>query len=236
VNSDAFFNRHNDRDSFKLLADRTGGIAFFGNNDIRDAMRRVFDDGRFAYTIGFYPDHNQWDGKFREIKINSSVGGAQLRYRNGYFAFPDRSADEATTNSALLEAARSPLESTTLGLTVTGNTLDPVSSRVLLLQIALDPRQFLLQSYGDHQKASLDLLFVQRNAASEIIAAEKQHFDLEMNSEEYQRFSHTGLVLQRKLPVRSQSTQVRVLVRDSASASVGSVIIPLKSFFPLPAN
>jgi VWFA-related protein len=236
VNSDAFFNRHNDRDSFKLLADRTGGIAFFGNNDIRDAIRRAFDDGRYAYTIGFYPDHNQWDGKFREIKINSTVGGAQLRYRNGYFAFPDRPPDEATTNSALLEAARSPLESTSLGLTVTGKTVDPASSRVLLLQIALDPTQFLLQSSGDHQKASLDLLFIQRNAASETVAAEKQHFDLDMSSEDYLRFSRTGLVLQRKLPVRPQSTQIRVLVRDSASASVGSVIIPLKSFFPLPAN
>ncbi len=231
VNSDAFFNRHNDRDSFKLLADRTGGIAFFGNNDVRDAMRRAFDDGRYAYTIGFYPDHNQWDGKFREIKINSSVGGAQLRYRNGYFAFPDRPGDEAATNSALLEAAKSPLESTSLGITVTGKTVDSASSRILLLQIALDPKQFLLQLSGDHQKASLDLLFVQRNAAGETIAAEKQHFDLDMSSEDYERFSRTGLVLQRQLPVPTQSTQLRILVRDSASAAVGSVIISLKSFF-----
>ena len=33
------------RDSSKLLADRTGGLAFFGNNDIRGAIHKAFDDG-----------------------------------------------------------------------------------------------------------------------------------------------------------------------------------------------
>jgi VWFA-related protein len=231
-NSGAFFNRHNDRDSSKLLADRTGGLAFFGNNDIREAIHRAFDDGRYAYTIGFYPDHNQWDGKFREIKIKTSADAAQLRYRKGYFAVPDRAEDEATTNNALREAAESPLEATTLGITVTGKTLDPASDRALLLQIALDPEQFLLEPSGDHQKASLDLLFVQRGATGETIAAEKQHFALDMTPQDYERFSKIGIILQRRLPLRAQSTELRVMVRDSASASLGSVNIPVKSFFP----
>jgi VWFA-related protein len=67
------------RDSSKLLADRTGGLAFFGNNDVRGAVRRAFDDGRYAYNIAFYPNHGQWDGKFREIKIQSKAG-LRLRY------------------------------------------------------------------------------------------------------------------------------------------------------------
>jgi VWFA-related protein len=231
TNSDAFFNRHNDRDSFKLLADRTGGLAFFGNNDIRDAMRRALDDGRYSYTIGFYPDHNEWDGKFREIKVESRAAGVQLRYRKGYFALPDRSEDPTKTNAALLEAAQSPLDSTSLGITVTGKTIDPVSSRTLLLQIALDPKQFALQSSGDHQKASLDLLFIQHNAAGQAIAAEKQHFAVDMTPEEYERFSRLGIILRRRLSVQPQSTDLRIMVRDSASAALGSVAIPVKSFF-----
>ena len=30
---------------------------FSGNNDIRAAVRRAFDDGRYAYNIAFYPNH-----------------------------------------------------------------------------------------------------------------------------------------------------------------------------------
>ncbi len=61
------------RDASTLLADRTGGLAFFGNNDIRGAVRRAFDDGRYAYNIAFYPNHGAWDGKFRTIKIESKL-------------------------------------------------------------------------------------------------------------------------------------------------------------------
>jgi VWFA-related protein len=77
------------RDASKLLADRTGGLAFFGNNDIRAAVRRAFDDGRYGYNIAFYPNHGVWDGKFRKIKIESKPG-LKLRCRSGYYATPDR--------------------------------------------------------------------------------------------------------------------------------------------------
>ncbi len=77
------------RNTSQLLADRTGGIAFFGNNDVSGIMRRALDDGRYAYTLGFYPDHGKWDGKFRKIKIEVKSDGARIRYRQGYFAGKD---------------------------------------------------------------------------------------------------------------------------------------------------
>ena len=116
----AFSVRQDQNDSFHLLADSTGGKAFYGTNDIAGAINSAFEDGRYTYTIGFYPNYGAWDGKFREIKINLPVAGSRLRYRRGYFAFREHSESEATMRTDLQEAARSPLDATALGVTVKG--------------------------------------------------------------------------------------------------------------------
>jgi VWFA-related protein len=233
----AFFNRQDTRDSSRLLADRTGGEAFFGSNDIRDAMRRAFDDGRYAYTIGFYPEHGQWNGEFRELKVKVKGSGARLRYRRGYFAFADKPSDaEAVVNVDLQEAARSPLESTSLGMIVSGKPVGALSERNVALRIGVDVKQFLLQEVDGHQKGSLDLLFVQRNAAGAMVSADKQHVDLNMDPTEYERFTRVGMVLGRHVTVLPQSEEFRVLVRDTGSGSVGSVSMPVSAIFPPDGN
>lgn len=97
----AFFTRQDTRDSLRSLADATGGAAFYGSNDVRDAMRRAFDDGRFAYTIGFYPDHRHWDGKYHHIKIRVLSGRGHLRYRRGYFATQETSNTHEKASAAV---------------------------------------------------------------------------------------------------------------------------------------
>src|ERR1700688_4226372 len=77
----AFFLRQNLRDTFRSLADKTGGKAFYGTNDVAGAIGSAFEDGRYTYTLGFYPDHGQWDGKFRDISIHLAVQGAYFRHR-----------------------------------------------------------------------------------------------------------------------------------------------------------
>jgi VWFA-related protein len=227
-----FFERHNRLDSFTTLADRTGGVAFFGNNDIRDGIRRAFDDGRYAYTIGFYPDHNTWDGKFRGLKIQVKTPGAHLRYRKGYFAVPELSDPEAAVKVALQDAAFSPLEATNLSLIVLGKPLGPLQDRKLDLRIALDPKQFQLQISEGRHKGALDMMFVQNSLTGEVLGAEKQHFDINFEEKQFAYMATAGLILERHLTVSPQATEVRVIVRDAASGSLGSVIIPVKSFFP----
>jgi VWFA-related protein len=229
--SNGFFERQDIRDSSRLLADRTGGKAFYGNNDIRDAIRRAFDDGRYACLIGFYPDHGAWDGKFRELKVKVNRSGAHLRYRQGYYASAGGSDSDDAVKSALQQAAVSPLETTSLGIVVNGKIVAPTSARNLQLQIALDPKQFLLKESGDRQKGALDMAFVQRDASGNILVGDKQHLELNFEQKQYEFLCKAGMVLQRSVTVQPQSDEIRVVVRDLGSGSVGSVTIPVKAFF-----
>jgi VWFA-related protein len=55
-------------ETMKTLAERTGGKAFYGSNDLSEPIRRAIDDSRATYTLGFYPTAAKWDGRFTPSK------------------------------------------------------------------------------------------------------------------------------------------------------------------------
>jgi VWFA-related protein len=222
------------RDSMKLLADRTGGLAFFGNNDIRSAIRRAFNDGRFAYNIAFYPSHGQWDGKFRKIKIQAKEG-LRLRYRSGYYATQDHTDTKEAIASELQQVAESPLDATNLSMIITAKLTKP-DARTVELHIGIDPKQLLLQESGDHRKGAVDLFFVQRDASGQKVAAEEQHLDLNLEDKQYEYLAKAAMVLDRHVTMSPQSTELRVVLRDAGSGSLGSVTLPAMAFAPKPEN
>jgi VWFA-related protein len=226
--SSGMFVRQSLRDSERLLADETGGQAFYGSNDIGDAMRRAFDDDRYSYTIGFYPDHGRWDDKFRNVKIKVKSDGARLRYRKGYFASPERSDPETRVDAELRQAADSPMDATNLGMIVSAK---PLSARVLEIHIGLDPKQLLLNVAGDHRTGAVDLFFLQRDASGAILTVEKQHVAVNLEEKQFEYLARAAMVLDRHLVVQARSAEIRVVLRDAASGAFGSVTVPVTGFF-----
>jgi VWFA-related protein len=222
------------RDSSKLLADRTGGLAFFGNNDIRGALHKAFEDGLYAYTVGFYPSHGQWDGEVRKNKIEVKGTGLRLRYRAGYYASPDRTDSKAWIAEALRQAADSPLDATSLSMIVTGRGSE--NPRTVEFHIGIDPKQLLLESSGDHRKGALDLLFLQRSGTGVTLAEEKQHIDLNLEEKQFQFLAKAAMVLDRHVTILPQTAEMRVVIRDAGSGSLGSVATPVKAFLPSSAE
>jgi VWFA-related protein len=233
--SSGMFDRQDLRDTERSMADATGGEAFYGSNDIKAAMSRAFDDGRYAYTIGFYPNHGGWNGKFHKIKIHTTIDGAKLRYRAGYYAEAEKDdSDEARAKAAMRTAALSPLEAAGLGLIVSGKLAGPVAERKIELHVSLDPKQLLLQAADNHRKGGVDLYFVQRDAAGETVAAENQRVGLNFEEKQYEYLSTGGIVLAKHLTITAPSADVRVFARDTSSEALGSVTIPVQALFEGP--
>lgn len=83
------------------LAERTGGKAFYNRNDLDVAIHKSIDDGSTYYTLGYYPENKNWNGKFRKIHIKVARDGVKLRYRLGYFAVdPQLATMEAQKHQA----------------------------------------------------------------------------------------------------------------------------------------
>src|SRR5262249_27307584 len=68
------------------VADQTGGKAFYNTNNIDKAIRDSMEDGSTYYTLGYYPENKNWDGRFRRITVKVGRAGVKLHYRQGFFA------------------------------------------------------------------------------------------------------------------------------------------------------
>jgi VWFA-related protein len=89
------------------MAERTGGKAFIGTNDLAGSMRSSVDDGSTYYTLEYYPDNKKWDGQFRTIQLKSNRAGVKLRYRQGYYALDPEKVNAANSDAVAESFSRS---------------------------------------------------------------------------------------------------------------------------------
>jgi VWFA-related protein len=77
-------------DTMQILAQRTGGKAYYNSNDLKNAIRGAIDDAQVTYVLGYYPTHNTWDGKFHEVKVTWSARAST--YATGWDTSRSRSS------------------------------------------------------------------------------------------------------------------------------------------------
>lgn len=76
-----------DRD-MKQLAERTGGRAYPVNalTDLSAVYKQVADTLRSQYSIGYYPENETRDGRWRKIRVEAKPQAYTVRTRSGYWA------------------------------------------------------------------------------------------------------------------------------------------------------
>jgi VWFA-related protein len=78
--------RNSDHLSMEVLAEDTGGKAFYDTNGLKEAMARAIDYGTHYYTLAYTPTDTKMDGKYRRIQLMLSAGKYKVAYRRGYYA------------------------------------------------------------------------------------------------------------------------------------------------------
>ncbi len=219
-------------DTMNILADRTGGRAFYNTNDIQGSVRRAIEDSRVTYVLGFYPTHGNWDAKFREIKVQVKRPGLHLRYRRGYLALPEVTFDSKKREVLMRAAVDSPLDDTSLGLEARLHVVDVPGAVTLKTELLVYSRDLTLVAQGDRWAGAVDVLFVQRGADGKELAGELKTLNLNLVRETYDEIMKKGLGLTRSLPLAPGAAQLRVVVRDVSSGSIGSLTIPLTKLIP----
>ncbi|MCU1254095.1 MAG: VWFA-related domain protein [Candidatus Angelobacter sp.] len=76
----------NSHSTMNSVAEQTGGKAFYNTNDLNRAIRDSMEDGSTYYTLGYYPENKDWDGRFRRISLKVNRPGIKLHYRQGFYA------------------------------------------------------------------------------------------------------------------------------------------------------
>ena len=102
-----------------------------------------------TYVLGYYPDHNKWNGEFREINVKVNRPGVEVHSRKGYYAVADTASVPEITAQKLSDAMKSPLEATDLGFDVQADGVMVAGARQVKVKITLDANQLRFQQQGE---------------------------------------------------------------------------------------
>ncbi len=73
-----------------LMAESTGGLAFYNTNALSTAVSQAIDAGSSYYTLAYAPTNTKQDGAYRKIQVNLTTSAASrgltLSFRQGYYA------------------------------------------------------------------------------------------------------------------------------------------------------
>jgi|SRR5450631_133077 len=69
-----------------VVADMTGGRAFYGSNDIGNMLEEATEAGSDYYTLTYSPSNPNFDAKMRTIRVQLANKNYRLEYRRGYLA------------------------------------------------------------------------------------------------------------------------------------------------------
>jgi VWFA-related protein len=215
------------RNTMQDLADKTGGRAIYDTADVQQAIRRALDDSRVTYTLGYYPADARFDGRFRSIKVSVDRPGVQLKYRRGYYAFPEEPLDDSRRQKALSAAATNLLDTTGVGFSVqVADAAAGSAQRTLSLDV--DPGSLKLEEDQDRWTGGLDVLFVQYDAKGNLVANIGRQMPINLSGAEREQLLKDGLVLNAPIEIKPTAERIRVILRDIRTGAVGSVTLPIK--------
>ena len=214
-------------ETMKQLASQTGGRAFYDTNDLAGAIKNAFEDADGTYVLGFYPDESELDSKYHSLKVSVNRPAAETRFRPGYYADPERKPPDREFKARVNEAVNSSLDSNAVG--VTAEVAPPVPGEPpgtqLTVKVNLDDLK--MEHSAGRWTGNLQVVFEQQTRDGRNLTGSFQSADLQLLDATYQLAQTEGLVFKANVTPAPSAAQIRVVVADRNTGSIGSVLLPL---------
>jgi VWFA-related protein len=223
-------------DTMHVLAEKTGGRAFYNTNDITGSIKNAMEDGTVSYLMAFYPTLDDGTGKFHKLKVTLRHPGYEVRYRSGYFAKMLNLDGRVDTAGSIRQALSSPLDATGMGVSVKAAAMDSTTpgERVLglTIDVAEDDVRFNHDATADRTLGTVKVVIAQFDLEGKMLVSETSTVKMTLRKDTYSQIRKRGLLFGRKLPLVAGATEVRVVACDDKTAEVGSVTVPIAKYFP----
>jgi len=223
------------------IAADTGGRAYYNRNDIDAAVDLSIADGSTYYSVGYYPDKEKWDGKFRRIEVKVAREDVKVRYRRGYYAFDplDRpkpkevKGDKETKikDQELLAALNDPLPATVV--TFLAHVPPPPAplpgfGAPVTVQFLVDAKTLSFEEASDgRRRFDADFLVAAFQPDGKVAKSLNHTVGAPLSAPSYARALEQGLPYEMKLELEPGSYQLRLIVRDNRTGLLGTTDVPL---------
>lgn len=221
------------QEGLDYLARETGGISIRNTNDLSGGIRRVIEDQKGYYLIGYRPDESTFDAKtgrrtFHKLSLKvSRPGKFNVRMRNGFYGFSDDDQNKiaATPRQRLLSALTSPFGASGVRLRLTtlfANDEKAGSYMRSFLHINANDLTFNELPDGTH-KADYDVVAITFGDNGNIVDQVGRSYTMRVARDKYSRIRRDGFVFFLTVPIKKAGAyQLRAALRDHVSDHVGS--------------
>jgi VWFA-related protein len=211
------------REEMLEIAKATGGTAQFSNN-IAQVLSNDFSQANSYYTIAYTPPDKEWKGAYHRIQISVDEPGAQLLYREGYYA---RSVEAQTKPTA--EQFREALQvNSPSELGVQFSSKITRSGEVATAEYSVEPKTVDLQEDASGQfLTDIDFAILEYDAKGKVLDKALIRLSGKMSPEQRAHLSPGTLSAKQTIPLKSGATTLVLGVRDQISGRFGEVEVPL---------
>ena len=217
----------NVRATMQEMADRTGGRAFYNTNGIDEAIRKSIEDGSIYYTLAYYPEDKNWNGKFRKIQVKVNRSGVKLRYRMGYYAVdPSLFANQnQKQQTSAFELALNPDSPISTGLPFHALVIPPVEKapNTVLVNFGVDPHAISFEMKADGlQHATVECTVQVFSAKGKLIRGELSTVNAALKPETYDKVMEDTFPCQQTVDLAPGNYYLRLGVRDYRTGLIGT--------------
>lgn len=219
-----------DQEGLRYIADETGGLAYFNQNDIGRGIRRVLDDQSY-YLIGYEPDDELFSAKqskFNKLEIKVKRPGTNVRYRSGFFGISEEqiTKPKLSVTDTLIEALTSPFGKNEIAVRMNAVFAGDEKQGAFVrsfINVDAATLTFTKDTTGKFYSTSFDIVAITFGDNGKILDERSKNFTITLDQPQYEKFQERGLVTTFSLPIKNPGGyQVRLALRDVASDRVGS--------------
>ena len=214
--------------AMNAMAAQTGGVAYYGRNDVDVAIREAIDDGRVSYTLGFYQTGDGGPAQIHQIGVSVNRPDVTLRYRTSYRSEAARTDTArgavATAKVDLVKAMNNPANATAI----------PVKASVkrsqdrLTLEALLDTESLDLVPEQSLWKGSIEVVARFTTADGRVAGAVlSQTMNLNLRQATFEEAVRNGLAYRNELKVPAKAVELKLMFANMATGKIGTVAIPL---------
>ena len=209
------------------VAEDTGGFAVRNTNDLSAGIRRIADESRSYYLVGYTPREPRRDGRFHKIQVRVNRPGLTVRARKGYFAPDDKEPrlTEAGLDPDVLRALDAPRDLGDVPVRAAALVFGPRTPETVTVMIAAetDVRRFAFESANGRLADVMEFGVAVTHLETGAVSRSAQTVDMAVRPETLVELENTWYPLSREFQLPPGPYAVRVVVRDRRGDRIGSV-------------
>ena len=214
-----------------VVADDSGGFTVRNTNNLAAGIQRIANETQAYYLLGYIPTNTARDGKFRKIQVKlANSKGREIRARKGYYAPSDTGRTAFTpkkgVDPVIQSALDSPWAEDAIPLRMTHFVGDErtLGKAAVLIATEVDIRALEFEEKEGRSLADLEFLLVVAHRESGEFFRYDQGVSMKLQASTRERLNRLWYPIVRDFELKSGDYQAKIVVRDTRSKRVGTVI------------